>query len=146
MRSDQVRQQRRLDPDRYVPEAVAAVYEDLLRTAREHLENGESVILDATWVSAEQRARAARVAQETGVELLAIRCTCDDAVGAHRIGERLVSGDDASEATVAVRDAMELRMDPWPSAAVIDTSQVAVSASLESALRKLSLEQVGPRS
>ena len=57
VRSDEVRQQRPLDPDRYAPEAVAAVYDELLRTAREHLEQGESVILDASWVSAEQRAQ-----------------------------------------------------------------------------------------
>lgn len=113
------------------------MYEELLRTAREHLEQDESVILDASWVSAEQRARAAQVAQETGNELLAICCTCEKVVGADRIRERLTHGDDVSEATVAVRDAMELRMDPWPSAAVIDTPDAAASANLESALRKL---------
>ena len=53
VRSDEVRQQRPLVPDRYAPEAVAAVYDELLRTAREHLEQGESVILDASWVSAD---------------------------------------------------------------------------------------------
>ena len=137
MRSDEVRQQRPSGPDRYAPRAVAAVYEELLRMARGHLEQGESVILDASWVSTDQRARAAQVVHEAGGELLAICCTCENAVGAERIRERLGRGDDVSEATVAVRDAMELGMDPWPSAAVVDTSHAAASASLESALRKL---------
>ena len=125
VRSDEVRQQRPLEPDRYAPEAVAAVYDELLRTARKHLEEGESVILDASWVSAEQRARAAQVAQETASELLAICCMCEKVVGADRIRRRLTRGDDVSEATVTVRDAMAMRMDPWPSATVIDTSQGA---------------------
>ena len=134
VRSDEVRQRRPLAADRYGPEAVAAVYDDLLRTAREHLERDESVILDASWVGADQRARAAQIAQEVGIELLAVCCTCDDVIGADRIRERLISGGDVSEATVAVRDAMEKGMDPWLSAVVIDTSQAEVSVSLESAL------------
>jgi uncharacterized protein len=137
VRSDAVRAQRPLEPDRYAPEAVAAVYDGLIRTARDHLEDGESVILDASWVSAEQRARAVQVAQEAGAELLAICCTCEKAVGADRIRRRLTRGDDVSEATVTVRDAMAMRMDPWPSATIIDTSEAATSASLETALRAL---------
>lgn len=95
------------------------------------------MILDASWVSATQRAKAAQVAQETGNELFAICCTCDDSVGADRIRQRLDRGDDVSEATVSVRDMMETGMDPWPSARVIDTSHDAASVNLEGALRML---------
>ena len=62
VRSDEVRRQRPVGSDRYSPDAVAAVYEEILRTGRKHLEQGESVILDASWVGAGQRARAAEVA------------------------------------------------------------------------------------
>ena len=68
-------------------------------------------------------------------------CVCEDAVGANRIRQRLRRGDDASEATVAVRDAMEMRMDPWPSAIAIDTSDAAPSATLQMTLRSLSAQQ-----
>ncbi len=135
LRSDEIRQRRRLDADRYSPEARAAVYRDLLREARERLEEGKSVILDASWVSAEERERAAGIAGEAGSDLLAICCICEDSIGVERIQRRLARGDDPSEATAAVRDAMEAGMDPWPSAAVIDTSHTGVSANLESALR-----------
>ena len=123
--------------DRYAPDAVAAVYEELLRIGRRHLEQGESVILDASWVGARQRAGAAQVAQETQSELIAICCRCEDAVGADRIRERLRRGEDVSEATVAIRDAMAMRLDPWPSAVVVDTSRTPVAATVESTLRKL---------
>jgi hypothetical protein len=140
VRSDAVRQQRPLESDRYAPEAVAAVYDELLGTAREHLEEGESVILDASWVSAEQRARAVQVAQEAVLNSLRFAARVrrsSERNGTDRIRRRLTRGDDVSEATVTVRDAMAMRMDPWPSATIIDTSEVAASTNLETALRAL---------
>jgi len=137
IRSDELRRYQTVGPDRYAPESRAAVYEELLRSARERLEEGESVILDASWISAEERAIAAQLAEDSHTELLAICCRCDDLIGADRIKQRLARGDDVSEATVAVRDAMEAGMDEWPSAIVIDTSHVAASVNLENALSEL---------
>ena len=137
IRSDEIRRQQSEGPDRYAPESRAAVYEELLSSARERLAEGESVVLDASWISAEERALAARVAEDAESELLSICCVCDDSIGADRIKERLARGDDFSEATVAVRDVMETGMDEWPSAIVIDTSHTAASVNLESALSKL---------
>jgi uncharacterized protein len=137
LRSDELRRQRPVSSDRYAPDAVTAVYEEILRTGRKHLEQGESVILDASWVSAAQRARAAEVARETQSELIAICCQCEDTVGADRIRQRLKRGDDVSEATVGVRDVLEAQLDPWPSALVVDTSHTGAAANLEAALRWL---------
>ena len=137
VRSDEVRKRRAPGPDRYSPGSRAAVYEELLDAAREHLEEGESVILDASWISAEERGKAARLAAQTGNELLSICCTCDDAVGADRIRDRLARSDDVSEATVAARNLMQRSMDPWPSAVVIDTSRTTESVNLERALSQL---------
>ena len=137
IRSDEIRRQQSEGPDRYAPECRAAVYGELLSSARERLAGGESVVLDASWISAEERALAARVAEDAQCELLSIRCVCDDSIGADRIKERLALGDDLSEATVAVRDVMETGMDEWPSAIVIDTSHTSASVNLESALSEL---------
>ena len=137
IRSDEVRRHQSEGPDRYAPESRAAVYEQLLRSARERLDEGESVILDASWISADERARVARLAEDAHIELLAICCTCDDSVGGDRIKQRLARGDDVSEATIAVRDVMEAGMDEWPSAIVIDTSHLAATVNLESALSQL---------
>ncbi|MFZ0251433.1 MAG: AAA family ATPase [Acidimicrobiales bacterium] len=137
MRSDEVRRHRSVGPDRYAPGSRAAVYEELLSFARERLAHGESVILDASWINAQERAKAAQVAQDAGIELLSICCVCDGSIGADRIRGRLVRGDDLSEATVAVRNVMEAGMDDWPSAIIVDTSHTAASANLASALTKL---------
>jgi hypothetical protein len=137
IRSDEIRRHQSEGPDRYAPESRAAVYEELFSAAREQLASGESVILDASWISAEERGLAAQVAEDTESELLSICCVCDDSIGADRIKERLARGDDVSEATVAVRDVMETGMDVWPSAIVIDTSHTPASVNLESALSKM---------
>ena len=137
IRSDEIRRHQSAGPDRYAPESRAAVYEELLSSAREQLARGESVVLDASWISADERALAARVAEVAESELLSVCCVCHDSVGAERIKERLARGDDVSEATVVVRDVMEAGMDEWPSAVVIDTSHTAASVNLESALSKL---------
>lgn len=124
LRTDEVRAELapRLGQDRYAPEAVTAVYDEVLRRARRHMEAGSSVVLDASWSRADKRAAAAGAAQEAGVELLELCCSCDEAVAVARIGERRRDGQDSSEATVAVRRAMADRLDPWPSATVLDTS------------------------
>ena len=95
------------------------------------------MILDASWISAEERALAAQLAGDTDSEVLAICCRCDDSIGSDRIEQRFRHGDDVSEATVAVRDVMEAGMDEWPSAIVIDTSHSPASESLENALSEL---------
>lgn len=137
LRSDEIRRHQSVGPDRYAPGSRAAVYGELLESARQLLEEGESVILDASWISTEERALAAQLAEDANTELLAICCRCDDSISADRIRQRLARGDDVSEATVAVRDVMEAGMDEWPSAIVIDTSHSAASVNLENALSEL---------
>ncbi|MGD0746448.1 MAG: AAA family ATPase [Acidimicrobiales bacterium] len=125
------------DDGRYAPSAVGAVYVDLVRQARLLLEKGESVILDASWTDAARRSEAARLAADTGSELLEFCCTCEDVVATARIDERRGRGGDVSEATPKVRAAMADRMDAWPSATVIDTSSRAPAESVSWALRRL---------
>ncbi len=123
---------------RYGPDAVGAVYAELVRRARLYLERGEAVILDASWIDASQRAAAARVAADTRSEFMALCCICDDAVAVSRIAQRRNRGGDASEATAEVRTAMAARADAWPpSAIVIDTSDGSAADALAAALRGL---------
>ena len=119
---------------RYAPEAVGAVYAELVRRARELLERGEPVIIDASWIDAGQRAVVRRVAEDTGSDLIELCCSCDDATAAERIHRRQ-GGDDVSDATPEVRDLMAQKMNPWPSATVIDTSDAAVADVVSTALR-----------
>ena len=125
------------DTGRYEPAAVGAVYDELLRRARRHLDEGESVILDASWIDAGQRAAAVRAAAETGSELVELCCTCEEPLATARINERSKGRDDVSEATPQVRSAMAERMDPWPSAITIDTSRRTPSDCVSSALQEI---------
>jgi hypothetical protein len=123
--SDPIRRTETLGQDRYTPQAMAAVYGELFRQARDQLRRGRSVILDASWIDADERARAAVVAQQAGAAFVEIQCCCPDDIAAERVRHRIEQQDDASEATEAVRRAMAGRIDPWPSAACVDTTAPA---------------------
>ena len=122
--------------DRYSPGAIGSVYHELLQRARRHLEQGDGVIVDASWIDAAQRAAARRIAQDTGSELAELCCACDDSVAVARILERETTGD-PSEATPLVRDLMAVKMDVWPSATRIETSVGTAAEVLSSALQTL---------
>ena len=108
-----------------------------MRQAGLLLERGESVILDASWMDAVRRSEAARLAAESGSELLEFCCTCVDDVATARIDERRRRGGDVSEATTEVRAAMSERVDDWPSATVIDTSNRTPAESVSCAVNLL---------
>ena len=73
-----------------------------------HLDEGEPVILDASWIDAGQRAAAVRAAAETGSELVELCCTCEEPVATARIERAVEEG-----ATTSPRQ--RRRSDPsWP--------------------------------
>ena len=102
----------------YTPEARGRTYDGLLHRARRCLEQGESVILDASWSSSDVRAAASRLAGETRSELVAMRCVAPRGVALDRITRR---HGDASDADASVALAMARTADPWPEATVLDT-------------------------
>lgn len=145
LRSDQLR--RTVDglvQGRYAPETVTIVYEELVRQARDLLDQGQGVILDASWVDEAHRALAVNAASDTGSDLLQFCCTCSDPVASSRIMARQANGVDASEATPAVRELLASRFDPWPAATVVDTDRSAAE-SLASALSALARPDSGAR-
>ena len=125
------------DTGRYEPAAVGAVYDELIVRARRHLDEGEAVILDASWIDAGRRAVAVRAAAETGSAIVELRCTCEEPVATARINERSKGQDDVSEATPHVRSVMAARMDPWPSSVTIDTSRRSPDECVSWALREI---------
>ena len=140
LRSDELRRELVGDePRRYAPEAVDAVYEAMTQRARRHLEAGEAVIVDASWVDATHRAAASRAAADTGSELVELCCHCRDDVAAERIRSRRSSRTDASEATFDVRAALSRRVDAWANARVIDTSDATTAESLDAGAAALGM-------
>lgn len=102
----------------YDPERTDRTYQVLLRHAGHLLARGESVVLDASWISARHRRAAARLAEEHAAELVALQCRARPAVAAARMAGR---GRTPSDATPAIAAAMAAAADPWPEAVALDT-------------------------
>jgi hypothetical protein len=103
----------------YRPEHTAATYAAMRARAAELLARGESVVLDASWTDAEERARVTALAGEADAELTALECRAPLAVTGPRIRDRRGSASDATPLVAAV---MAIDADPWPEATVIDTA------------------------
>ncbi|MGI9604059.1 MAG: AAA family ATPase [Acidimicrobiales bacterium] len=106
----------------YTPEITDEVYRTLLDHASSLLEQGRSVILDASWNSADHREQAHQVARDHGVDLVAVQCLLDRSVARERVARRLAHGADPSDATPAVVDHLSETHDEWPTAIDLDTS------------------------
>ncbi|WP_026405272.1 AAA family ATPase [Actinomadura rifamycini] len=102
----------------YTAEWGERTYAELVRRARRLLELGETVVLDASWTSREDRDLAADLAGDVRAELHAIECRVPRSVAAERIRSRPRGPSDADPAIAAL---MAAAADPWPEATAVDT-------------------------
>jgi hypothetical protein len=140
-RSDAVRKQlaitfRTSDIDLYGESMTQATYDALRSSAREELDHGESVILDASFVDEKKRAAMREIAVETGAQLVELLCQAPEKITMARINARQQRGNDLSDATVEIAREMGSRFDPWSSAINVDTTDTP-AASLKSALEAI---------
>jgi aminoglycoside phosphotransferase family enzyme/predicted kinase len=103
-----------IDQGRYRPVCRAAVYNELIRRAKDLAEQGLSVILDGTFLATESCARVARLAQGLGAMPLIVRCYCSRQVALRRIQERIAQGRSLSEATIATYEHQRQTEEPAP--------------------------------
>jgi predicted kinase len=122
---------------RYTQRGTDAVYTQLLERAESLLSEGESVILDASWIDARWREAAAAVASRTSSDLVELCCQARPQVAERRIMRRLHAGLDLSEATPDVRHSMSEAMDQWSSCVVVDTSDEKAEVSIARVLEVL---------
>jgi aminoglycoside phosphotransferase family enzyme/predicted kinase len=97
-------------------------YGELLARAHEALTHGASVVLDASWSDARERARAVDRAAHDRATLVALQCVAPRDVADDRIRRRLLTEHDPSDATPLIARAMAARFDPWPAAVAVDTA------------------------
>jgi aminoglycoside phosphotransferase family enzyme/predicted kinase len=102
----------------YAPAMTSLTYGALLHRARELLERGESVVLDATWADPTWRAEARRIAGVASAELVELRCDAPLAVASDRAAHR---SRDASDAGPEVAIDLAEHFAPWPESVVINT-------------------------
>lgn len=115
-------------------------YSEVLSRASRLLALGESVVLDASWTSAEQRAAAARVADECHADLVQLRCAVPAKLAAQRLRARSAG---VSDATWEVAEQMSAIQSPWPGSTTIDTSEAGLDGPSTQAL-SLALATIKP--
>ena len=113
----------------YTPAWTAQTYAELLRRASELLVRGESVILDASWSSAESRSAAGDLARDVHAHLVELRCVASDQLARRRLAARPPGPSDARP-EVAAR--LASAMTAWPTAMVIDTEPGGMAAAAPS--------------
>jgi len=106
----------------YSPEMGDLAYAEMLRQADVLLEQGESVILDASWTASRHRGLAAELADRSGARLAEVKCMLDPEVAKQRVRERLAAGGGPSDATSEIVDYLQDAAAPWDSAIAIETS------------------------
>lgn len=95
----------------YRPAARAHVYARMLDEARELIDWGRSVVLDATFGRAERRTEALRLAQTAGAWIVFVECTAPDAVLRRRLAEREEASTE-SDARLSILDDFRRRYEP----------------------------------
>ncbi len=129
IRSDIERLRLRLPAgERYSASNVSRVYSRLLELAQRILERGYAVVVDATFLRAEQRRLFRHLAIRLGVPFHILHCDAGRATLRKRIRTRAEANTDASEATEAVMEAQMKAQEPLSAeepalATSVDTSR-----------------------
>ena len=100
----------------YDEDMTRTTYQQLLRNAREVLDAGFPVVVDAAFLQRWQREMFGELAAQLNVPWRIISCRADDVTLRRRLAAREQSGDDASEADLAILDHQLLHNDPLSSA------------------------------
>ncbi|MEU8120404.1 AAA family ATPase [Spirillospora sp. NPDC049024] len=104
----------------YTPQWGRRTYREMAARAARLLRMGETVILDASWTSQENRDLVAAVAEHEHAHLASLRCEAPEAVCAERMRTRPRGPSDADPGIAA---AMRADSAPWPGSIAIDTGR-----------------------
>jgi aminoglycoside phosphotransferase family enzyme/adenylate kinase family enzyme len=96
----------------YSPEVNEQTYLHLLELAKNIINSGFSVIVDATFLKHQQRRLFQNLALELNIPLTIVSCQAKDAVLRERVINREQTGNDASEAGVAVLELQKRETQP----------------------------------
>lgn len=100
----------------YRPELRRQVYKEMFHKAQDHLDNGQSVVLDGTFLSNDLRLAAIHLGKQHGAIPVFVECECSRETVLSRIAERAESGTNFSEARSELADnQLAEREDPCPS-------------------------------
>jgi aminoglycoside phosphotransferase family enzyme len=132
-----------VDEGLYAVESTATTYRTLLDRARQLLELGESVVLDASWGRSDHRAMATGLADDTVSDLAELRCVCPAGTVDQRVRTRQAAEHDVSDADEEVARRLADRFEDWPTADPVDTT-ASPDRVVASALSRLDGEDRDP--
>ena len=107
----------RLGSDWYTADKISEIYKSMREAGAGWLEKGEHVILDATFLSRNEREKAAAAAAHAGADLWIIQCVCPDGVIRERIRSRPAGFSDAD---LAVYESQRKMFDPLTEPATLN--------------------------
>jgi uncharacterized protein len=96
----------------YSPEGIRAVYRRLLLQAETLLQQGQTVIVDATFLTREQRRPFQLLAGRLDAGFAIVACTADPDILRERLARRGRKGTDASDAGATVMEAQLSQVEP----------------------------------
>jgi aminoglycoside phosphotransferase family enzyme/predicted kinase len=106
----------------YSAARTAAVYETLATKARMIVAHGETVVVDASFSTEDQRASFRRIAVDLHTPLVELECTAPSEVLAARLHARQTKPDRYTDADLAVGTRLAAERRTWPSAERISTT------------------------
>lgn len=96
----------------YAEDFSRRTYEAMLAQARQHLEAGQSVILDGSYKRTPERGRVRQLAQAAGARTLFVYCDCPVAVVKERLGLRARDPESISDGRLELLEAQAKDFDP----------------------------------
>jgi predicted kinase len=123
----------------YGPESTQRTYAWLASRARELLDLGETVIVDATFSDAGLRTRFREVAARSRAAAVELQCVAPPSTVRARLLARETHPDALSDAGISVGHRISMGFEAWPEAATVDASgscDAAASFALETVTQK----------
>jgi aminoglycoside phosphotransferase family enzyme/predicted kinase len=111
----------------YSPGFSRKTYDAMFGEAKDILNSGGSVIIDASFIKSEERLKAKRLAEEAGADFFILECTLNEALTRERLAQRLEQGT-VSDGRWEVYQTQKERFEPVveippESRVIIDSSQ-----------------------
>ncbi len=121
----------------YSKEYTERTYRALFRLAGRHLIVGEDVVLDATFLTREKRARLKEVARASGARLILTNCICPDDTAISRMEKRLESGKDVSDGRKEIYLSQKRGFEPPTNEEADVLINLDTSSSLSESIKRL---------
>ncbi len=121
----------------YTPEMTERTYDELARLAAEALEQGRSIVIDASFIRAQHRARFETLSRAGGVPLLFVLCELPEEETRRRLDARAAQGGDPADGRWEIYAAQRDSFQPPDELSADSVISLDTSESSEAVVRTL---------